>query len=343
MKRKLVVLVVLALGLAMTFAQGAKDQTEKVYRLKMAYTPTAMDPSESPDVMFGDVFKKYVEAESSGKIIIDIYPGGQLGSAAETVQGVSSGAIELAVINISMLNNIYKPTMLLSIPGLFSSIEECNAILNGEWGKGLFEDVKKVSGIRIMNTGSNGFRHFTNNIREVRTMEDTKGITFRVMENPVSVKMVESMGARAVPMPGSEMYMAMKTKVVDGQENPILNIIQDKTYEVQKYLTLDGHMASIMAYIINDTVYSSMPENLKKIVLEGSRLATEAANDVIEKRNADGLDFLKTQGMIITQPQSEDLNKWHSTIFSATQSFVRNEIGNEVVDSLIKAIEQYRK
>jgi len=339
----LLVFTVLLLSFACMFAQGAKDQSEKVYRLKMAYTPTAMDPTESPDVMYGDVFKKYVEKESSGRIIVDIFPGGQLGSAAEMVQGVSSGAIELAVINISMLNNIYKPTMVLSIPGLFSSIEECNDVLNGDWGKSIFEDVKKISGIRIMNTGSNGFRHFTNNIREIKTMQDARGITFRVMENPVSVRMVESMGARAVPMPGSEMYMAMKTKVVDGQENPILNIIQDKTYEVQKYLTLDGHMASIMAYIINETAFSSMPEDLRNIVLEGSSLATEAANKVIETRNTEGLEFLKAQGMIITQPSEEALKFWHDTIFNATQSFVRSEIGDAVVDSLIKAIEDYRK
>jgi C4-dicarboxylate-binding protein DctP len=343
MKRALTIVLLVIASASLVFAQGVADQTDKVYTLKLAYTPTAMDPNDSPDVMYGEVFKNYVEEQSNGKIIVDIYPGGQLGNAAEFVQGVSSGAIEIAVINISMLNNIYKPTMLLSIPGLFSSIEECNDVLNGKWGQSMFKEVNEVSKIRIMDTGSNGFRHFTNKIREVKTMEDTRGITFRVMENPVSVRMVEAMGARAVPMPGSEMYMAMKTGVVDGQENPILNIIQDKTFEVQKYLTLDGHMASIMAYIINDDIFVSLPEDLQKVVLEGSKLATKAANKVISIRNEEGLEFLKKQGMIVTRPTAKALEAWHSTIFNATESFVRKEIGDEMVDSLIDALDAYRK
>ncbi len=343
MKKGMTVVLLILVTVSLLFAQGTTEQSGKVYTLKLGYTPVAMDPNDSPDVMYGEIFKQYVEENSNGRIVVDIYPGGQLGNAAEFVQGVSSGAIEMAVINISMLSNLYNPTMLLSIPGLFASVEECNAILNGDWGQNMFEEVRNASKIRIMNTGSNGFRSFTNNIREVGTMEDTKGITFRVMQNPVSVRMVESMGARAVPMPGSEMYMAMKTGVVDGQENPILNIIQDKTYEVQKYLTLDRHMASIMAYIINDGVFSSLPEDLQKVVLEGSKKATEAADKVIATRNVEGLEFLKEQGMIVTQPTEAALKAWHDTIFTATQSFVREEIGDEIVDSMISALDAYRK
>jgi len=343
MKKGLVTVVLLMASICMLFAQGTAEQANKVYTLKLAYTPAAMDPKDSPDVMYGEVFKQYVEAQSAGKIKVDIYPGGQLGNAAEFVQGVSSGAIEMAVINISMLNNLYKPTMLFSVPGLFASIQECNDILNGPWGQDMFANIKKASHIQILDTGSNGFRNFTNNIREVKTMEDTQGITFRVMENPVSVKMVESMGARAVPMPGSEMYMAMKTGVVDGQENPILNIIQDKTFEVQKYLTLDGHMASIMAYIINEGTFNSLPADLQKIVIDGSKKATDEANKVIATRNLEGLDYLKEQGMIITQPTDAALTAWHNTIFTATQSFVRAEIGDDIVDSLIAALNAYRK
>lgn len=342
MKRFLLIALLILVSVTMVFAQGAKEGADKVYTIKLAYTPTAMDPNESPDVMYGEVFKNYVEENSDGKILVDIYPGGQLGNAAEFVQGVSSGAIEMAVINISMLNNIYKPTMMLSIPGLFASIEECNAVMNGPWGQSMFEEVKDLSGIRILNTGSNGFRHFTNDIREVKTMADTRGITFRVMENPVSVRMVESMGARAVPMPGSEMYMAMKTGVVDGQENPILNIIQDKTYEVQNYLTLDGHMASIMAYIMNEQLFASLPADLQEVVRDGSKLASDAANEVITVRNEEGLVFLKEQGMIVTQPTEAALKEWHDTIFDATQSFVREEVGDEVVDALVEAIDSYR-
>jgi tripartite ATP-independent transporter DctP family solute receptor len=343
MKRTFLLLLAFALSLGIAFGQGGKDGEGKKYTIKLSYTPTTTDPNGSPDVMYGSVFKEYVEKQSEGRIRVDIYPGNQLGSAGEVVQGVSSGAIELAVVNLSILNNVYKPTMLLVVPGLFNTVDECNGVINGTWGQNFFEEVRKSAKIKVLDAGSNGFRNFTNNIREIHNIADAKGITFRVMDSPVSIKMVEAMGARAVPMAGSEMYLAMKQKVVDGQENPILNIIQDKTYEVQKYLTIDSHMASIMAYIMSDTFYTSLPADLQKIVAEGSRLACNKANTVIASLNQNGIEFLKKQGMTVTIPTDEALKDWHTVIFKATQDYVRTQIGDKYVDSLLTAISDYRK
>ena len=343
MKKLFLSVLVVCFSLSVAFAGGSKEAAKSVYKLKMAYIPATTNANESPDVMYAKVFKETIEAASSGRVKVDLFGGGQLGNQAEMVQGLSSGAIEIGVINVSMLNNLYKPTMILSVPGLFLSIKECNDIVNGKWGQTFFDGLRTASKIRVLDAGSNGFRHFTNNIREVKTMEDAKGITFRVMENPVSIKMVEAMGARAVPMPGSEMYMAMKTKVVDGQENPILNIIQDKTFEVQKYLTLDGHIASLMTYVMNDTLYSSMPADVQQMVKDASKKAAAAANEVIKIRNEQGLVILQQQGMIISQPTEAALDQWHKVIFDATQSYVRTQIGNEIVDSLMKELAAYRK
>jgi tripartite ATP-independent transporter DctP family solute receptor len=340
MKNKWMLFALLALAAGSLFASGQQDA--ETYTLKIAYSPSTTDPEMSPDVKYAHDFKEYVEGESDGRIQVEIYPAGQLGSAAEVVQGVSMGAVDMAVINIAMLNNICDKTMVLALPGLFASVEECNAVVNGEWGQALYDEILDLSGIRVLNSGSNGFRNFTNNVREINKMEDAAGITFRVMESPVSIKMVEAMGAKAVPMPGSEMYVAMQNGVVDGQENPILNILQDLTYEVQTYLTLDGHMASIMSYIISEDVFSSMPGDLQEIVVAGSDLAAEAANGVIERRNVEGLEELKANGMIVSVPSEEDLRVWHETILDASQSYVRDQVGDEVVDSLIAAIQDYR-
>lgn len=339
MKKLIAMMLAISLTMVMGFAGGKKDN----YVIKLAYTPTVTDPNASPDVMYGSVFKEYVERESKGRIVVDIYPGDQLGSANEVVRSVASNAVEMAIVNMTILNNLHAPTMLLSVPGLFASVEECNAILNGDWGKNFFEEVRTGAKIKILNTGSNGFRNFTNNIREVHNMSDARGITFRVMDSPVSIRMVESMGARAVPMPGSEMYMAMRQGVVDGQENPILNIIQDRTFEVQKYLTLDGHMASIMTYIISDNFYSSLPSDLKKIIDEGSKLACDKANEVITILNNNGVDFLRQQGMVVTIPTEAALREWHDVIFNASQEYVRSQIDGKYVDSLMSALNAYRK
>ncbi|MGB4470402.1 MAG: TRAP transporter substrate-binding protein, partial [Tepidanaerobacteraceae bacterium] len=305
---------------------------QTVYTIKLAYTPGNMEPEDSPDIMYAYTFKDYVEEKSNGAIKVELYPSGQLGSASEVIQGIIAGTVEMTIVNLSMLNTLYDKTMVLSIPGLFSSVDECNDIINGNWGKNLSDEVRSVTGIRILNMTSNGFRHFTTSNKELRTVDDAKGVTFRVMESPVYIKMVEALGAKAVPMPGSEMYVAMQNGVVDGQENPILNIIQDLTYEVQKYLVLDGHVASIMAFVMNDQFYNELPDELKKVIDEAAAKALVNAEEVIENKNNEGLEFLKEKGMIIYEPTPEELKEWHETVFGPTQELVRTLIGDEIVD-----------
>lgn len=310
--------------------------------IKLAYTPGNIPAIDSPDIMYAEVFKTEVEKNSDNAIKVTLYPSGQLGSAAESVQGVMGGYIDMSIIDLTLLNNLYDASQVLSTPGIFNSVEECDAILAGDWGKDFVKRVKDRTRIQILNLHSKGFRNFTTSNKELRLPEDARGVTFRVMESPVSIRMVEALGAKAVPMPGSEMYVAMANGVVDGQENPVLNIIQDKTYEVQKYLVLDGHIAGIMAYIMNGRLYDSLSPELKKAVDDAAAKAMESAKKVVETKNREGVQILRDHGMSVYEPTPEEIKKWHDAIFPATQEYVRSVLGNDVVDSLLDALKQYR-
>ena len=206
------------------------------YTLRLGYISPELTPDVNNETMFTYVFKEYVEEQSGGRIAVEIYPAGQLGTFPEMIEGCMSGTINMAIINVIPLNSFYKPSMIFGLPGVFKDKDECTAVLQGEWGLAFNEEVRKELGIKILNHWSSGMRNFTNSVRELKVPEDAKGLTFRVMESPVSIKMVESLGAKAVPIASSEMYVAMQNGVVDGQENPISSIIQDLTYEVQDYL-----------------------------------------------------------------------------------------------------------
>lgn len=325
-------------------ASSASSASEpgKVYTIKLSYTPGSLPAEDSPDIMYAEVFKKYVEENSGGALKVDLYPSGQLGSAAESLQGVVGGNIEMAIIDASLLNNLYDNGQVLSTPGLFNSVEECDAVINGDWGAGFKSAVKEKTGVNILNMHCKGFRCFTTSNKELKVVGDAKGVTFRVMENPVSIKMVEALGAKAVPMPGSEMYVAMQNGVVDGQENPILNIIQDKTYEVQKYLVLDEHMAGIMAYVMSDKFFAALPADLQKVITDGAAAAMPEAQKVVENKNTQGIQILKDNGMSIYEPTEAELADWHKAVFEPTQAYVRSTLGDQVMDELLAAIETYR-
>lgn len=323
-------------------SEAASAAPDKVYTIKLAYTPGSLPATDSPDIMYAEVFKKYVEENSKGAIKVDLYPSGQLGSAAETLQGVVGGSIEMSIIDASLINNIYEQAQVLSTPGIFNSVEECDAVINGDWGTSFRTLVREETGVNVLNMHSKGFRCFTTSNKELKTVGDAKGVTFRVMENPVSIKMVEALGAKAVPMPGSEMYVAMQNHVVDGQENPVLNIIQDKTYEVQKYLVLDQHMAGIMAYVMNDKFFNSLPEDLQGVIDAGAAAAMVEAQKVVSTKNTQGIQILEDKGMSVYEPTAEELEAWHKAVLEPCQAYIRSTLGDQAMDDLVGAIEAYR-
>ncbi len=330
-------LCVLALALITTM-QGFGAE----YSIKLSYTPGNLPATDSPDIMYAEVFKKEVEANSKGAIKITLYPSNQLGSPAESIQGVIGGYIDMTIVDMAILNTIYAPSQLPASPGLFRSETECDAILAGDWGVRFRADFEKATGIHLLNMHAKGFRNFTTSNKELRTVADAAGVTFRVQESQLMIRMVEALGAKAVPMPGSEMDMAMRNGVVDGQENPVLNIIQDKTYEVQKYLVLDGHSAGIMCYLINGKLFASFSPELKKVVDDAAAKAMAAAVKVVETKNREGVQILRDRGMTVYEPTAAELKAWHDTIFGPTQEYVRGELGSEVVDDLLRVLKKQR-
>lgn len=318
------------------------SQPGQVYKIKCSISPGGLKPEESAEIMYTDVFKKYVEENSKGAIVVEMYPSNQLGSPKDVVQSIVSGNVQMGLYDISMITSYYPNTMLLATPGLFKSVKECDDILKSAWAQDFYKDIMEKTGMRLLGAHSKGFRCFTTKNKELKTYKDAKGVTFRVMESPVYIKMVEALGAHAVPMPGSEMYVAMQNGVVDGQENAVNNILQDKTYEVQKYLVLDEHAAGITGILMNGAFYDNLPGDLQKVIDEAHELAVVEAAKVIENRNTEGVELLKEYGMSVYQPTQEEKEEWQNTVLAECEKFVRSEIGDEVFDGLLKVLEDYR-
>jgi tripartite ATP-independent transporter DctP family solute receptor len=310
------------------------------YTIKLASVQGDVSREESGEVDWYERFKEEVEDKSKGAITVDVYPSGQLGSADESVTGLLNGSLEMTCVNISVLNNVYQDTMVLSCPALFRDEDECDAILTGDWGTQFFSQMATDSGIRILSAFCNGMRDFTTTDTPLTTVDTAKGVTFRVMQSEVCEKMVEAIGANPVPMAGSEMYTALQNGTVDGQENPPVNILNDKTYEVQKYMVLDKHIASIVTFAIAEDYFQKLPSDLQKVVTDAAAAVTPEAEEICAKLNTDGVEKLKGYGLSIYEPTAEELQAWHDAMRQPCIDFVTQQLGADVVNGLLDAIKK---
>ena len=302
------------------------------YVIKLGMTQGDVPREESAEVTWTERFKEEVEKNSNGQISVEIYPSGQLGSVEENLAGLLNGSLEM--------NNIYADTMALSCPALFKDEAQCDAVLSGEWGQEFFGKIGEESGIHVLAAFCNGMRCFTTTKTPLTTVDSAKGITFRVMQSEVCEKMVSAIGANPVPMAGSEMYTALQNGTVDGQENPPVNILNDKTYEVQKYMVLDKHIASIVTFAISEKFLDSLPEDLQKVVTDAAETVTPEASEVCKKLNDEGVAKLEEYGMEVYTPTEAELEDWHSAMRQPCIDYVTGQVGEDVVNGLLTAIEQ---
>lgn len=317
---------------------------EKVYKIKLNTSIAQGTPrNQSADICYAETFKENVEQLSNGAIEVEVYYGNSLGSDSEVAAGLSNGSIEFLCSDITTLSSYYAPSLVLSIPGVISTIEEANKLFDSQWGTDFVEECAQQSGIRVMSTIGKGFRNFTTVNKPIKTPADMNGLTLRVINNPLYIEMIDSLSANAVPMSVSELYTALQNGVVDGHENSIPNILQDKTYELEKYLVLDAHTGSYFCGMISEQFYTSLPNDLKVAVDEANRIATEETRAVVDNIISNGIEILKENGVEIYEPTKEELADWHAAYAENTLALAKKEMGEEIVNEFMGAVEKYCK
>ncbi|MBC7003096.1 DctP family TRAP transporter solute-binding subunit [Photobacterium sp. BZF1] len=257
------------------------------------------------------VFKNLVEAESGGRMKVNIYPAGQLGSETELVQSTQEGMVTMSLVS-GAFAKVCKEASVLEIPYLFPSSPVAWKVLDGEFGQSLSEHCLQQTGLRTLSYGETGFRHFTNSKRPIHSPEDLKGLKIRVMTLPLYIEMMKSLGAEATPIAFPEVPTALTTGVIDGQENPVSVITLSKFYEFQKYITLDGHVYSTDFLLINEDFYSSLSPADKEIIDRAGKVAGTVGRAIQQVNSAQGLEILAKNGMEITSLSQEELEKFRS-------------------------------
>lgn len=348
--KKLAALLSLSLILSMSACNTSSNEpsgsssagsSEEEIVIKFGYTPGDLPPEESREVAYATAFKEYVEANSDS-IRVELYGSDTLGSANDVVGAIAAGTVQMGVYDFSLLNNYHQDTMVFAMPGAFQDNDEVNAVADTQWAQDMFQEIADSTGIRVLSVVSGGMRCFTTQDIELRTVEDANGVTFRVMDSPIYIKMTEAISANPVPMAGSEMYVAMQNGVVDGHENTIPNILQDKTYEVQNWIVMDEHIPSMSGVFFNEALYENMTDEQRAVIDAAADTAQAEARDVVTDILANGITALEENGMTVYIPTEEEKAGWHEAYGPPCEEYLRGVVGDEVVDEFLAAVEECR-
>ncbi len=300
---------------------------------------------DSPDVCIskkgaaGAAFKNLVEAETTGAVDVKVFPAGQLGNERELIEGTKIGTIQMSMVSAAIAG-FYKEAQVLDIPYLFSSAPVAWKVMDGWFGKEMAADCLKKTGMRVLAYGETGFRNFTNSNRPIKSPGDMKGLKIRVMEAPVYVNMVKALGAAPTPIAWTETYTALQQKVVDGQENPVSVIMMVKFYEVQKYLTLDGHSYGVDFILINDKFYQTLTKETQQIIKASAINAGWIGRGVQQLNSAIGVADLKAKGMEVYSPNPKERAMFREAAQKPVIEYIEKQIGKAWIDKLMKAVKE---
>ncbi|WP_077212240.1 DctP family TRAP transporter solute-binding subunit [Bacillus dakarensis] len=312
---------------------GSEGEAEaESYVIKMGHAASqdhfAQDSAEK--------FKELVETNSDGKITVEIYPNGQLGGEREMVEAIQLGNLTMAFPSSAVLV-AFSPSMAVwDLPYLFKDHETAHRVLDGEVGQEILDSLSD-KGIKGLVYWENGFRHLTNNKGPIANVDDMKGLKIRTLESPMQIKFWSATGANATPIAFTELYAALQQGTVDAQETPLSLMYSMKFYEVQKHLSLTGHLYSPWPVLINQNFYDSLPEDLQKVVMDAAVETRDYNRQLSQEDEAASLDLLTGEGMEYTELTDEQ-KKGFQEAMSTVYEDVKAEVGADIFDRLMEDV-----
>lgn len=250
-------------------------------------------------------FKEQVESKTNGQILIETYHSGTLGNEKDLWDGVRNGTIELVVIG-TVMNQEYSTMLIADWPWLYRDVDHAKAVWTGEVADELNTAFNtKFPETRILAWGPNSARTFTSN-KKLESAADFAGQKFRMPANPIHVGLAENLGASAQVIPLGELFSALETGVVDGQDNGMVTVVSEGLYEVQKYVYETNHIIATLEVIANEKFMAGLTADQQKIIDEAAKAAAAEAWDTYIASIDKDREFLKGEGLTVTSPTEAD-------------------------------------
>jgi tripartite ATP-independent transporter DctP family solute receptor len=293
-RRTLAAAATLALAAATPLASFAADIKPRLIRFGYGLN------EQSNQGRAVKVFAEAVEKASGGKMKVRAIGAAALGPDTQMQQALIGGAQEMMVGSTATLVGITKEMALWDTPFLVNSGKEADALLDGPVGQKVIAKLPEKGLVGLV-YWENGFRNLTNSKHPVGKLEDLNGIKLRVMQNNVFLESFKTLGANAVPLPFSELFSALETGTVDGQENPYNTILSSKFYEVQKYLSVTNHVYSPWIVLVSKKWWDTLSKDEQKVLIDAAVASRDYERKDTREEAGKALAELKAKGMQINE------------------------------------------
>lgn len=313
----------LLFGVMTTAALGAE------YDLKMGMVAG----TSSNEYKAAEFFANKVKEKSNGRIEVALFPNGQLGDDRSMLEQIAGGALDFTFTEIGRFSIFFPEAEVYVLPYMIKDFAHVQkATFETEFGKELMGKIHDELGITILSQAYNGTRQTTSN-KAINSLEDMKGLKLRVPNAPSNLNFAKYSGAAPTPMAFSEVYLALQTNSVDGQENPLSAVRAQKFYEVQPYLAMTNHILNDQLYVVGNMTMEELPEDLQQVVKDAAAEAAVYHTQLFVDEEASLKEFFKENGVTITEPALGDFEKAMQPVYD---EYIKKNgaLGQKAVDQV---------
>jgi len=279
-------------------------------------------------------FKELVEERSDGRIIIDVYPDGQLGGEREMVENTQSGNIQITSPSVGVLANFSSALEVFDFPFIFKDRETVYEVFDSDIGQELLAGLEE-SNLIGLGYSENGWRHLSNNKEEITSPDQMDGLKLRTMEVPLHIEFWKELGANPTPLAFTEVFTGLSSGVVDGVENPFQLIYTGKFHEPSKFITTTGHIFDPEILVINKDFFEGLSEEDQEIIETSATEAIEYLRELNKDLDEELREKLIDEGAVITDLTEEEQEAW----VEAAIPFYEKNADEVDKETLIKVLE----
>ena len=324
--KRLVIKTLLAASASVLLAQPTLAQM----KLRLAHSGAETETQHLAALEFA----KQVKSRTNGAIKVQVYGSSTLGNDNTAIASVRGGTIDLTTSGTPYYTGMVGRMNVLDLPYIFTSTEHAYKVLDGSIGRGLLDELE-THGMKGLAYWEVGFRSLTNSKHPVRTPDDVKGLKIRTTPNPAHIKAFQLMGASPTPMPLAEVFGALESKAVDGQENPVNIVRNNKFYEVQKYMSLTRHAYTAMPVVMNKKKFDTLKPEQQKALIDAALAAGTFQRDLIKKSESSDIAYLRANGMQIEENVNPE--PFRKLVAEPIKQMFAEKYGTQLIDAVQQA------
>lgn len=329
----------LAVGVLLpAFMLGSQASAADIQKRTLRFSH--VQPKDSHMGYGVEQFAKRVSEKSQGKITIRAFHNGTLGGDIQTLSALQGGTLDLTTMPPGLMVGLSAEFGVFDIPFLFQDFREADAVLDGPIGQKMMNRLPK--GLVGLAYWDHGFRNLSNNKRPIAKVEDISGLKLRVLQAPLMLDTFKALGANAVPLPFTELFTAMETSAVDGQDNPIVAFETNKFYEVQKHLSSTRHVYNPLIVLISQSTWNKLSKDEQQLLRQAAEETRADQRKVSREMEQAAIQAAQKHGTVYTDVTPQERARMAEVVAPVIVQY-KNQIGAALVDEFQGEVAKVRQ